>query len=259
MQQINMEQIALFSLILMRMSGFIFLNPIFRQRSIPGLAKAGMAMVLAFLIYPTAEGLVIDTSLPLVFGMSLIKEFFVGWLMGFIMELFAFVLTYAGAIIDFQMGLSMAMIYDAQSGAQVALTGTLLNTFYVLLFFAVDGHLALMKIIVTAADVIPYGTAAIGTEAAQAVLLIFQECVVMAVKLTFPFIAVEFVSQVGVGILMKMIPQINLFVMSIQFRLIVGFLVFLFLISPMSDYVGGLITDMLNAIQRTLPALTGGG
>lgn len=58
---------------------------------------------------------------------------------------------------DFQMGMSMSTVYDPQSNAQVPITGSLLQAFYVLLFFAVDGHLALMKILLTSAEIVPYG------------------------------------------------------------------------------------------------------
>ena len=94
------------------------------------------------------------------------------------------------SLIDFHMGLSMASVYDPASGAQVALTGSVLNIYYMLLFFVADGHLALMKILVTSADVVPYGQIAFGPDVWNAMLVIFTECTVLAVKLAFPLIAI---------------------------------------------------------------------
>lgn len=200
------DQIILFSMILMRMSGFVLLNPVLGRRGIPGMIKAGMIMILTIMIYPISEitGRVPVMALELV--LCLLKEFAIGYLIGFIMQLFDYVVTFAGSLIDFHMGLSMASVYDPASGAQVALTGSVLNIYYMLLFFVADGHLALMKILVTSADVVPYGQIAFGPDVWNAMLVIFAECTVLAVKLAFPLIAIEFLTEMGIGILMKIVP-----------------------------------------------------
>lgn len=245
----------LFSLILMRMSGFILLNPILGRRNIPAIVKAGFIMILTLLIYSFAEGNPVEVGSSLEYGILLMKEFAVGFFIGFVMQLFTMVVTYAGGIIDFQMGLSMAMIYDAQNNAQIPLTGSLLNTYFMLLFFAVDGHLALMKILITSASVVPYGEVAIAASAGGAVLDIFIACIVLAVKLSFPILAVELITEVGVGILMKMIPQINVFVINIQLKITIGLIMLVILFVPMSDFLGNMITTMMNSVQDVLKLL----
>ena len=128
------DQIILFSMILMRMSGFVLLNPVLGRRGIPGMIKAGMIMILTIMIYPISEitGRVPVMALELV--LCLLKEFAIGYLIGFIMQLFDYVVTFAGSLIDFHMGLSMASVYDPASGAQVALTGSVLNIYYAFVF-----------------------------------------------------------------------------------------------------------------------------
>ncbi|MBC6678323.1 flagellar biosynthetic protein FliR [Zhenpiania hominis] len=246
------QEFMLFSLILMRMSGFIFLNPVLGRRNIPSIAKTGMALALTILIYFVAEGTELNIGSPLEFGLLLLKEFVIGYFLGFVMVLFEFAVTYAGSIADFMMGLSMSTVYDAQNGIQVALTGNILQIYFILLFFAVDGHLALMNILVTSADIVPYGQIAIGSEVTQAVIEIFCRCVELAVKLVFPLIAIELLMDIGTGILMKIIPQINLFVLSIQMRVILGIIMMLLLISPIGDFLGDLIGEMMRAVQHML-------
>ena len=249
------QEFMLFSLILMRMAGFIFLNPVLGRRNIPAMAKTGMALVLAMLIFPLASGDVPDIGSPIEFGFLLLKEFLIGYLLGLIMQLFNFAVTYAGSIMDFQMALSMANVYDAQSGIQVALSGSILNVYFMLLFFAVDGHLALMDILVTSADIVPYAQVGFGTEAAEAVLEIFLDCVLLAIKLAFPFIGIILILEVGVGILMKIIPQLNLFVLNIPLKILLGLALLMFLTSPIGDYLGDVIADMLRALQYALTTI----
>lgn len=120
-----------------------------------------------------------------------------------------------------------------------------------------DGHLALMKILALSGEIVPYGEVAISGGAAWLLLDIFVECVVLAMRMAFPMIAFEFLVQVGVGVLTKINPQVNLFVLSIQLRLTVGLILMMFLIGPIGDYIGNMITEMLNTLQGVLRILAG--
>lgn len=245
-------EFLVFTLVLMRMSGFVFLNPILGRKNIPAVFKTGLALVLALVVYPQAEPAGEEVTSAVVYAVLLLKEFALGYLLGFVMQLFDMVVSFAGSVIDFQMGLSMATVYDAQNGTQIAMTGNILQIYYLLLFFAVDGHLALLKILMTSQDIVPYAALKLGTGSAQAVLQIFTECVVLAVKLAFPIIAFEFLVEVATGLLMRIIPQINLFVMSIQLRVIIGLAMMVFLISPAGDFLKGIISQMMQGLQDVL-------
>ena len=236
------------------MSGFIFLNPVLGRRNIPSIAKTGLALVLSVLIY-TAEGggasdFTVDSSLE--FAVLLLKEFAVGFLLGFVMELMDMIFTFAGTVMDFQMGISMAQVYDPQSGVQISLTGKILQIYYMLIFFAVDGHLVLMRILLNAGELVPYGQVAISTNAAEMVMEIFYDCVILAVKLSFPLIAFEFILEIVVGVLMKINPQVNIFILSIQLRLLCGFIMMIILVDPINSFIGDVISDFMKYMSRIL-------
>ena len=236
------------------MSGFIFLNPVLGRRNIPSIAKTGLALVLSVLIY-TAEGggasdFTVDSSLE--FAVLLLKEFAVGFLLGFIMELMDMIFTFAGTGMDFQMGISMAQVYDTQSGVQISLTGKILQIYYMLIFFAVDGHLVLMRILLNAGELVPYGQVAISTNAAEMAMEIFYDCVILAVKLSFPLIAFEFILEIVVGVLMKINPQVNIFILSIQLRLLCGFIMMIILVDPINSFIGDVISDFMKYMSRIL-------
>ena len=248
-------QITLFSLILMRMSGFILLNPILGRRNIPMQVKAGFIFILTVTVYSFSTGDAFDITNPLEYGLLLFKEFAAGYAIGFVTELFFFVITFAGYVMDFQMGMSMSTVYDPQSNAQVPITGSLLQAFYVLLFFAVDGHLALMKILLTSAEIVPYGGILLTQGLASRMVELFSECVVLGIKFAFPVLAAEFLVEIGVGILNKIVPQINVFVINIQLKVIVGLGLLVLLISPIGEYLSNLVTVMVKAIREILTFL----
>lgn len=248
-------QVTLFSLILMRMSGFILLNPILGRRNIPMQVKAGFIFVLTLTVYSFSAGDAFDIANPLEYGFLLLKEFAAGYVIGYVTELFFFVITFAGYVMDFQMGLSMSTVYDPQSNTQVPITGSLLQAFYVLLFFAVDGHLALIKILLQSAEIVPYGGIVITQNLALRVIDLFSECVIMGIKFAFPILAAEFLIEIGVGILNKIVPQINIFVINIQLKVIVGLGLLVFLISPIGEYLSNLVTVMIKTIQEIITFL----
>ena len=257
MNGLDESGLVLFSLILMRMSGGIFLNPFLRRSEVPSTVKTGMAFLLTLILLPLSQAPEIRMENSLVFAAALLQEFAVGAVMGFVLELFAVIATMAGAVIDFQMGFSMATVYDAGSNSQSALSGTILYLYFGLLFFAVDGHLAFMKILTESAEVMPYGGKLQIVAVSQAVLLIFTDCVVLAMKLAFPMLAIEFVAEIAVGIMMKVIPQINLFILSIQMKIVIGILVFVFMISPAGDMFGDIITQAMNTVTDSLHLMAG--
>lgn len=248
-------QLALFSLILMRMSGFILLNPMLGRNNVPSTVRAGFIFMLTLLLYSVSAEQAFEIGSTIEFAFLLIKEFAAGYVIGFAMELFFFIISYGGYVIDFQLGLSMATVYDPQSNAQIAVTGSLLQTWFILLFFAVDGHLALMKILLTSAEIVPYGGIIITKELSARIIEIFLECVEMGVKLSIPILAAEFLVEVGVGIVNKVAPQISILIINIQMKLIVGTGLLVILFSPIGSFLKGIITTMMKTLQGILTYL----
>ncbi len=246
--------IILFSMIAMRMAGLIFMNPVFGRRNIPNNVKAGMTLIFTILVYSTMEepGLSYNFTSSFLYGFILLKEFLVGYVLGYVMELFLFVITHAGTIIDFHMGLSMSMVYDPQTNAQIAMTGNVYQIFYTLIFFAVDGHLVLLRTLLRSGELVPYGEVVFTQGLAMAVLDLFRGCIVLAVRFAFPIIAIEFLVEVGVGIMMKIAPQVNVFVINIQIKIAIGFLTLLLLVSPMKSWLEELMHQMLQSMGEIL-------
>lgn len=241
--------LTLFSLILMRMSGFILFNPILGRRNIPAIVKTGFIFVLTLLVYSFSGGDAFDIESPVEYAFLLLKEFAAGYVIGYVVELFFMVITFGGFVIDFQMGLSMANVYDPQNDAQIPVTGSLFQAYLMLLFFALDGHLALIRILLTSAEIVPYGGIIITQTLAQRAIDIFLECIGMGVKFAMPIMAAEFLVEIGVGIMNKVVPQVSIFVINIQLKIIVGLLLLIILFSPMGDYVNLVITEMINTVR----------
>jgi len=238
-----------FSFVLMRMSGFVLLNPIFARKNVPGMVKTGLTIALTVIVYAAVEPKVILPNTFLEYGILLLKEFSIGYVVGFVISLFSMVVIFAGDFIDMQQGMSMSKVFDAQSNSSLSLSSTYYNILYMLLFFTMDAHIALIHILITSYEVVPFGQVVFSQELAKSILDIFSLCIVFAIKFSFPIVAIEFLSSMGMGILMKTIPQINVFVVDIQLKIFVGMTMMVLLFTPMAGFLQNLVTILIEHIE----------
>lgn len=245
-------QLTLFLYIVMRMSGFVLFNPLFGRKEIPAIFRTGLILVLSVAVNSfTTQRVETPTNL-VVFILRLLLELALGYLLGLIVAFFFSIPALAGEVIDTQMGMTMAKTYDAGSQASMSVSSTLLNILMVLLFFAANGHYTLLRILLTSGDIVPYGEVMLTSSIASAVAELFIESVLLSVKLCLPVLAAELMGQVGMGILMKAIPQINVFAINIELKVLVGLVMMFFLISPFSTFLLDAEKMMLGGLQTIL-------
>lgn len=250
-----MLELTGFSCVFMRMTGCILFNPILGRRNFPSMFRAAFIVMLTLLVM-SYSGVRVTPPAD-VFGnaIMLFSELFIGFVMGFVVNLFTYTLIFAGEFIDLQMGMSMSKVYDPQSNISMSLTTTYFNILYLLLFFALNGHLTMLRLFLGASEAIPYGEAVISSTISQPMLDAFILCTELGVKLALPMIAIQFLMEMGVGILMKAIPQINVFVVSLQSKVLVGLLVLVLISSPVGGFIDSMIVTMFDALQEVVELL----
>ncbi|MDE7003094.1 MAG: flagellar biosynthetic protein FliR [Oscillospiraceae bacterium] len=249
---IDWAELTAFLYIMARISGFILFNPLLGRRNIPDPFRVGMTLVLSVF---TASLTVQTVSVPVgivELAVRMLLELAVGFLLGMVANIFFYIPQLAGSIIDTQMGMTMNQMYDPGTSANMSVTGQILNALMTLLFFAAGGHLTLLRIFLTSGELVPYGQVAIGLPAYELLLELFVECTVLGIKLSMPILAAELIAQVGMGVLMKVIPQINVFAINIELKVIVGLALLLVLTVPFSEFLLQAEAAMLNALHDVL-------
>lgn len=249
--------ITLFSLILMRMAGCVLFNPVFGRTTIPMAVKSGFIMVLTLVVYSISTPVIVDTGNVIGYAALLLKEFAVGMVLGTVFNFLISAIFFSGAVIDYQMGLSMSTIFDAQSNSSVTLSANLLNYLFVLCFLTTDAHLIVLRIFMTSAEIVPYGSISLGPDVASAALAFFSEFMALMLRLAMPMLAVQLFVETGVGILMKTIPQINVFVVNIQAKILVGLIIWILLFIPMSDFIIDSLDVLIQSMEDMLMTMRG--
>ncbi|MFA9422250.1 MAG: flagellar biosynthetic protein FliR [Sedimentibacter sp.] len=245
-----------FLLILARMSGCVFFNQIFGRGSLPSMFKVSLSLIFTITVYgilPPEQDLVINTLVEYIF--IILKELFIGYLIGYIINLFFSTVVIGGEIMDMQMGMAMSKIYDPSSNVSTGITGSFLNVVVILVFFSARGHLTLIQIFITSCKLINIGNFTIPQDLFLNMVKMLSQILILALKLAMPMLAIEIILESGIGILMKAIPQIQVFSVNIQLKIIVGLLLIMILVPTFSMFIENLMTLMFEQIENSLSAL----
>lgn len=256
---IDWTQLYFFELVLMRVSGFVALTPLWGRSNVPAYVKAGLSLVLAVFVAGAEGGSLEPPGSTLQLMLTLLLELGVGFVVGILMRFTFSIVQTGGEIIDAQMGITMAQTYDAGSQASMSVSASLLNLLMTMLFFAENGHYTLMRLLMASGELVPYGTAAFGEEIANYAAEVFLSCIVLSLKLAMPVLAAELLGEISMGILMKAIPQINAFVINIELKVVIGLVLLFLFLTPMSEFLLQAESEMLDQIARALQILGGGG
>jgi flagellar biosynthetic protein FliR len=219
----------IFLFVLVRMTGFIIFNPVFGRRNIPAVVRGGLIFVLSvFAITAITSNPEIDAMQApaaanmIIFMLLLVKEFVFGYVIGLVVNIFFSVIFMGGEIMDMQMGMAMSKMYDPASNVQMPLTGNFYNIALMLLFFMTNSHLTLISVLMTSFAVSPIGAAGFNQYMGIYLMRMFGDIFILSLKLAVPVIAAEFAAEAAIGVLMKTVPQINVFVVGLQLKILAG-------------------------------------
>lgn len=253
---LRFADLTVYLLVFGRMCGMLLLNPVLGRKNVPSQMKMALILGLTLVVSPNvpAGGLALTGAVSLV-G-TLMLEVFVGLVCSFTFMLFYYMLFFAGDLLDVEFGLSMAKVFDPGTNIQMSISSTLFNIVFVLYFFVTDSHLILIKLVAASFEIVPLGGAVVTAEVGSFFIILFTSAFSLVVRLTLPFVAAMFVSEVSMGVLMKLVPQIHVFVISIQFKILLGILLMLLFASPIVSFVDNYMIIMFESMEKALYALT---
>jgi flagellar biosynthetic protein FliR len=146
----------------------------------------------------------------------------------------------------------MARAFDPGTNLQVSVSGNVLQLVFVLYFFAVNGHLLLIKIMASSYGIVGMGAISIGPELGKYVVSVFLDSFSLAMRLALPFIAASFVLEIAMGVLMKLIPQINVFTIHFQIKIFFGLILLFLFAVPITEFIDSYTYKMFISLQKLL-------
>ena len=242
--------LELFLLIFVRVASFVYIAPFFSMSNTPSRVRVGLAFFISVLLYQTGpeQEVVYDTLIG--YTIIVMKEAVTGFLIGFGANLCTAVVSFAGQIADMEMGLSMASLFDPATKQQTTITGVYYN-YMVLLMLIISGmHRYLIRALSETYTLIPVNGAIFDEENLMAAIGGFMgDYIITGFRICLPIFAVMVILNAVLGVLAKVSPQLNMFAVGIQMKVLVG-LSILFLSTAMLPGAA----DMVYTQMKTMVA-----
>jgi len=234
------NQIDVLMLIMVRVLGFMIFLPILSGMGIPMQARLFTAFVISMAIFSSGivtQATYYDTPAGLI--MLIVSEFMAGAVMGFVLSFIMNVLLYAGQFIDFSMGFAMVNVLDPIQQIQVPVMGNLLFMLVSVLLVITGGLVEFLRVFFMSYELIPIGTAFIidNQELAYFMVVSFVGFVLLAVGLAIPIVGTMLIIDVCLGIMVKAVPQMNVFVIGMPLKVLVGLILIFTVMLPSMGFI----------------------
>jgi len=235
-------------LILARVSGFLAALPIFGWRSAPARIKVGMALVLTlvFASVVPVEARLAESSLPAALVL-VVREALTGVGLGLAVALVFASVRQAGMIIKRQMGLAVAREVNPMTGEQSQPVGLLMEMCFTVFFLATGGHRLMLRLMARSWEVFPVGRWPEMADATEAVLDAGLAMLLFALRLAAPMLAAFLVLAVGLAILARILPEMNILIASLPLRIGLGLFMAAAILPSMEGFTSEL-GDWINGI-----------
>ncbi len=256
--QILSNYTYLILLIVIRYVGLFLVAPLFGSRVFPMRIKLGFIFFLTVITLPLLDQ-IISPSVPvkpLLILIDLVREMGVGLILGFIAFLPFAAIQLAGQFIDLRMGFAMANVVDPLHGTNAPIIGQFKNILATLLFLGINGHHLLLNGLYKSFELVLPGAGSLSGAGLQYLFRITGDLFILAFKIAIPVIATLFIADVIFGFLARSIPQMNIFIVGLPMKILVGFTVLMFSTHFMVYYFQDILLNIYKQMIQFLKLLT---
>lgn len=220
---LSQAQFETFLLIVVRVSTMLFVFPVFSARQIPILVRIGLAFLISFVLYRAVPPMAPLADMGALIG-AVFSQVVLGLIVGFVAYLVFMGIQFAGEIIDIQIGFAVANILSPQTQQQVTVIGELQLTLATLVFLATDSHLLMIQGIGGSFHLIPLPFISLDPSVAGNVINFLQDAFLIVLKIAAPAAVALFVVNIALGLMARVAPQMNVFVVGLPLQIGVGLL-----------------------------------
>ena len=241
-------ELEYFLLILVRVTCFIYISPFFGMTNTPNRVKIVLGLFIAFLIsryVPHTE--VIYRTLT-GYTVVIIREAITGFLIGFGANLSMSIVAFAGRIIDMETGMMMASVMDPSTREQTSISGVFYNYAVMLMLLVTGMYQFLLNALLETFTLIPINGAIFRMDALIVSMLRFlQDYIMIGFRIALPIFVVITLVNAILGILAKVAPQMNMFAVGMQLKVLTG-LVVIFITIGMLPLAASFILDNMKSV-----------
>ncbi len=244
-------QIQSLLFIFARVTSFIVIVPGFSHKSFPNTAKVFLGLTISLLVYTTLPVTPVYSEIIL-FMLALFRETLIGLAMGFSAKLIFAGIEMAGTLIDFQVGYSIGAVYDPNSGVNSSYYGRLFYWMGIMVFFLLDLHHLLIKSLMNSFNVMAPGELGFGNFHLEGLLYMFSYSFKIAFSIAAPMIVVLLVTDIVMGLISRTVPQINVFMLGMPLKALLGMIIFFLLVTSFMTHIGKALMLMPEYMEKMM-------
>lgn len=247
----SVGNIILFMAILTRLSGLFASAPLFSTYPIPMQVKIWLAASIAFILFPIVQHntqFVVPNSVPAL-TLILFKEFLIGFAMGFCANIIFVGIELGVNMFAIQMGISADQALNPSSGGNSPVITQAYTYLASMLFIIIGAHQWLFSAIYNSFKTMPVGYGfAFSPEIIGEIVRMTSQLFSIGLSIALPIFGVLFITDILLGFTSKMMPQMNIFMVSIPLKIYLGLLLSLIFVRPMAEYMVVMIERLIEQI-----------
>jgi len=244
------NKIVVFFLTVIRISGIIFTAPVFGSEIISARIKLFLSILLGILIFPFVTVVDLSKANNLLIILIIIKELLIGIATGLIARFIFVGVQFGGQIIGTQMGFGIVNVLDPQNNSSISLVAQFQNIIMILFFLSIGGHLYIIQAILKSFEMIPLGVFVFNKESYIFIVTIFSKIFLTALKITAPIFVTLLVTQIVLGIMGRLVPQLNILIIGFPIQIAAGLIVIITSMTFFFSMFESLMYDYLRNILR---------
>ncbi len=250
-----LDDLNAYVLVFCRVAGMFLFNPLLSRSNIPTQFLVSIVLGITMLITPgVTSTTALEAGAPMLISL-MVLELLVGFACGYVFQVFYYLLFTAGDAIDMGFGLAMAKSFDPSSNIQMSMSGNLFQIIFVMYFFVTGSHRIFIMLINSSYDVVSMGGATFGADVGSFIATTFVAAFGLIMQLALPFMAAVLVLEISIGILMRFIPQINVFAIHFQFKILFGITLLFLFSQPVNHFMRDYINQLFMQLQSLLAVL----
>jgi flagellar biosynthetic protein FliR len=239
---------------LARIFGLLASAPIFNNAAQPQRIRLAFGLVITLALVPVLPPMPAIAPGSWTGMLTLAQQMLIGLMLGFTLRIAFAVIDVAGEIIGFQMSLSFAVFYDPQNAGQTPVLSEFLGLLAMLIFLALNGHLLTLQVLAESFRLLPV-TATPFAAGSFASMLAWSSVLFSAgLLLALPLITALLISNLAMGVLARVAPQLNIFAVGFPVTLTAGFIVLMFSIPYFGTAMERLFDNAFRAMEAVLRA-----
>ena len=234
-----------FLLILVRIASFVYIAPFFGDNTVPARVKTGLSAFVALFMYNIIERPQLSYVSAVGFAVLVVKEGITGLLIGFAANICNSIVIFAGNLIDMDIGLSMATEFNPSMNSETTVTGNFYYYVVLVLLLVSDMHTYLIRAVCDSFSVVPLGGAQFQ----------FDNMLVIGFRIFLPVFACMMIMNCILGIMAKVAPQMNMFSVGIQLKIIAGFIVLFLIVYLIPNIANFIITEIKTMVVSIIDGM----